>query len=73
MEIQKDAIQHGQAVLIVDDLIATGGTALAAAELVNELHGKTAAFAFVIELADLHGATKLKELGHEVYSLAVYN
>jgi adenine phosphoribosyltransferase len=73
MEIQKDAIQNGQTVLIVDDLIATGGTALAAAELVNELHGKIAAFAFVIELADLRGATKLKQSGHEVYSLAVYN
>jgi len=73
MEIQKNAIQHGQTVLIVDDLIATGGTALAAAELVNELHGKISAFAFVIELADLHGSTKLRESGHEVYSLAVYN
>jgi adenine phosphoribosyltransferase len=73
MEIQKDAIRHGQAVLIVDDLIATGGTALAAAELVKELRGKISAFAFVIELAGLHGATKLRQTGHEVYSLAVYN
>ena len=73
MEIQKDAIRHGQAVLIVDDLIATGGTALAAAELVKELRGKIATFAFVIELAGLHGATKLRQTGHEVYSLAVYN
>jgi adenine phosphoribosyltransferase len=73
MEIQKDAIQGGQTVLIVDDLIAAGGTALAAAELVKGLGGKIAAFAFVIELADLQGGKKLRETGHEVYSLAVYN
>lgn len=73
MEIQKDAIQHGQVVLIVDDLIAAGGTALAAAQLVKELRGKIAAFAFVIELAGLQGAKRLRQTGHEVYSLAVYN
>ncbi|MFZ0510597.1 MAG: adenine phosphoribosyltransferase [Candidatus Nitrosopolaris sp.] len=73
MEIQIDAIQDGQAVLIVDDLIATGGTALAATELVKELRGKIAAFGFVVELAGLQGATKLRQMGHEVYSLAVYN
>ena len=73
MEIQKDAISDGQAVLLVDDLIAAGGTAEAAAQLVKELGGKIAAFAFVIELAGLQGGTKLRQMGHEVYSLAVYD
>ncbi len=73
MEIQKDAISDGQAVLLVEDLIAAGGTAEAAAQLVKELGGKIAAFAFVIELAGLQGGTKLRQMGHEVYSLAVYD
>ena len=73
MEIQKDAISDGQAVLLVDDLIAAGGTAEAAAQLVKELGGKIAAFAFVIELAGLQGGTRLRQMGHEVYSLAVYD
>jgi adenine phosphoribosyltransferase len=73
MEIQKDAISDGQAVLLVDDVIALGGTAEAAAQLVKELGGKIAAFAFVIELAGLQGGTRLRQMGHEVYSLAVYN
>ena len=73
MEIQKDAISDGQAVLLVDDLIAAGGTAEAAAQLVKELGGKIAAFAFVIELAGLQGGTKLRQMGHEVYSLTVYD
>jgi adenine phosphoribosyltransferase len=73
MEIQRDAISDGQSVLIADDLIAAGGTAEAAAQLVKEAGGKIAAFAFVIELAGLQGATKLRQMRHEVYSLAVYD
>jgi adenine phosphoribosyltransferase len=73
MEIQRDAISDGQSALIVDDLIAAGGTAEAAAQLVKDVGGKIAAFAFVIELTSLHGATKLRQMGHEVYSLAVYD
>jgi adenine phosphoribosyltransferase len=73
MEIQKDAISVGQAVLLVDDLIAAGGTAEAAAQLVKELGGKIAAFAFVIELTGLQGSTRLRQMGHEVYSLAAYD
>jgi adenine phosphoribosyltransferase len=73
MEIQRDAISDGQSVLIAGDLIAAGGTAEAAAQLVKEAGGKIAAFAFVIELAGLQGATKLRQIGHEVYSLAVYD
>jgi adenine phosphoribosyltransferase len=72
MEIQRDAISEGQKVLVVDDLIATGGTAQAAVELVIETGGKIAALAIVVELANLPGALRLRESGYTVHSLAVY-
>ena len=71
MEIQHDAIEKGQNVLVVDDLIATGGTAKASAELIERLGGNVAGFAFVIELAGLKGKDLLK--GYETYSLVTYN
>ena len=61
MEIHKDAIKPGQRVVIVDDLLATGGTAKAAASLVEKLGGKVELCAFVIELFDLHGREILKD------------
>ena len=70
MEIHKDAIKPGQRVLIVDDLLATGGTAKAAATLVEKLGGKVEFFAFVIELFDLHGREALK--GYQVESLTKF-
>lgn len=70
MEIQQDAVTKGQNVLIADDLIATGGTARAAAQLVESLGGKVAGFAFVVELSDLKGRDKLR--GYEVHSLVTY-
>ena len=73
MEIQKNSIERGQNILIVDDLIATGGTAMAAAYLVEELGGMVAGFAFVVELAELTGATTLRNKGYKVHSLVVYN
>jgi adenine phosphoribosyltransferase len=72
MEIQKDAVNHDQRILIADDLIATGGTAIAAARLVEESGGKVAGFAIVIELTALDGANKLRKMGYDVYTLAVY-
>jgi adenine phosphoribosyltransferase len=72
MEIQKDAVNHDQRILIADDLIATGGTAIAAARLVEESGGKVAGFAIVIELTALNGANKLRKMGYDVYTLAVY-
>ena len=72
MEIQKDAIKPGQSVLIADDLIATGGSAVAAARLVEKLGGTVVGFAFVIELDNLDGANKLRTLGYNVQSLVVY-
>ena len=67
LEIHTDAIRPGQRVLIVDDLLATGGTAAAAVQLVEQLGGIVAALAFVIELDFLHGRDRLE--GHEVRSL----
>lgn len=73
MELQDGAIKKGQKVLIADDLIATGGTAVAAAQLVEELGGRVAGFAFVIELAGLKGTDRLREMGYKVESLVVYD
>ena len=73
IELQEDAIKRGQSILIADDLIATGGTAIAAAQLVEELGGTVSGFAIVIELATLDGAKKLREMGYHVHSLVVYD
>jgi len=70
LEIHKDAIKPGQKVLVVDDLIATGGTAAATAQLVEKLGGKLEELAFVIELPDLKGREKLKK--HNVYSIVSF-
>lgn len=70
LEIHKDAIQDGQKVLIIDDVLATGGTAAAVARLVEKLGGRIASYGFVIELDFLHGREKLKHYG--VHSLIHY-
>jgi adenine phosphoribosyltransferase len=59
LEIHDDAVKRGQRVLIVDDLLATGGTAKAAADLVSKLGGDVHALAFLIELVDLNGRERL--------------
>ena len=69
MEIHKDSIDQNDSVLLIDDLIATGGTAEAAAKLVEASGGKVAGFLFVINLFDLNGIKKLKDEGHNSYSL----
>jgi adenine phosphoribosyltransferase len=71
LEIHEDAIQPGQNVLIVDDLLATGGTAAAVARLVERLGGKVAGLAFVVELDFLKGREKLA--GYDVFSLLHYD
>ena len=73
MEIQQDAIDKGNNILIADDLIATGGTAEAAAQLIKELGGNIAGFAFVIELSDLKGADRLRRIGYNVESLVTFH
>ncbi len=70
VEIHKDAIRPGQKVVIVDDLIATGGSAEAAAKLVRKLGGEVVRMVFVMELAGLEGRKKLQE--YDVESLIVY-
>lgn len=73
MELQHDAVTKGQSVIVADDLIATGGTASAAAQLIEHLGGKVAGFAIVIELAGLKGGERLRKLGYQVQSLVVYD
>ena len=65
MEIQNDAIKKGQRVFICDDLLATGGTAKAAAKLVEKIGGKVAGFGFIIELTELKGSKELKNYMHQ--------
>ena len=69
IEIHKDSIDKGEKVLIVDDLIATGGTAEAAAKIVEISGGKVAGFIFVINLFDLPGNSLLKKKGYKTESL----
>lgn len=68
VEIHKDGIEKGQKVLIIDDLIATGGTAMAAANLVKKLQGEIIELAFIVDLPDLGGRKKLEEAGYSVYA-----
>ncbi len=70
LDIHQDAISNGQRAVIVDDLLATGGTALAAAKLVELLGGEVAALLFVIELAALEGKKQLK--GYHFRSLVAF-
>lgn len=69
-EIHTDAVKPGQRVLIVDDLLATGGTARAAVDLIERLGGEVVACAFLIELAFLHGRDRLP--GRRLVSLITY-
>lgn len=70
LEIHKDSIKPGQKVIIVDDLLATGGTMYAAAKLVEKLGGEVAGLGFLIELKELNGRERLK--GYKVESLIQY-
>ena len=69
MEVHKDAIKQDDSVLLIDDLIATGGTAEAAAKLVEMSNGKVAGCIFVINLFDLGGCDNLVEKGYKVENL----
>lgn len=70
LEIHKDAIEKGARVAIVDDLLATGGTALAAAHLVEKLGGRVTNISFLVELLFLNGRKKLSQ--YDVFSLIQY-
>jgi len=71
-ELHEDAFKPGARVLIVDDLLATGGTAEAAIQLVRKLEGKIVGLAFLVELEFLKGRARLEKLGVEVFSLIKY-
>lgn len=70
LEVHKDAIQSGQRVLILDDVLATGGTAAGVAALVEKLGGTVVSMGFVVELDFLNGRSKLN--GREIFSLLHY-
>ena len=70
LEMHRDAVRAGQRVLIVDDLLATGGTARATTDLVKELGGEVYALAFLIELAALNGRQRLA--GERIHSVLKY-
>ena len=72
MEIQQSSLLPGQNVIVADDLIATGGTALAAERLLREEGANITGFAFLIELNDLRGGASLRKLGYNTQSLIVY-
>ncbi len=73
IEIHEDAIEAGARILIVDDLIATGGTAEAAAKLITRSGGVVAGAAFVIELPELGGIKRLADLGVECHALVSFD
>ena len=72
VEIHTDAITPGERVLLVDDLIATGGTALASAELIEQLGGNIIECAFAISLPDLGGVTRLQARGLDCHVLTEF-
>ncbi|MBF0133507.1 MAG: adenine phosphoribosyltransferase [Magnetococcales bacterium] len=72
IEIHKDAIAPGTRVLLVDDLLATGGTALAAASLVEKLGGIVAEMGFIVDLPDLGGSKNLASRGYRFFTLVEF-
>ena len=70
LEVHTDAISGGHRVLVVDDLVATGGTMAAAVSLIEQMGGKVAGLAAVIELTGLDGRNRLQ--GHDLYSMIMY-
>ncbi len=70
VEMHEDAIEKGEKVLIVDDLIATGGTIAAAAQLVEELGGEIIECAFIVELPDLNGRAKIEQ--YNIFTLTEF-
>lgn len=72
IEMHEDALQKGERVLLIDDLIATGGTAQAAAALISRSGAELVAAAFVIDLPDIGGAEKLRQAGLKVHTLVSF-
>jgi len=72
IEIHSDAIKRGQSVLIVDDLIATGGTAEAACRLIDKVGGKIVGLSFIVDLPDIGGRKRLERAGYKVQVLTAF-
>ena len=72
IEVHVDAIEKGERVLIVDDLIATGGTAEAAVRLVQKVRGDIVECCFIIDLPDIGGRSRLENLGQKVFTLCEF-
>ncbi|MBI3221712.1 MAG: adenine phosphoribosyltransferase [Nitrosomonadales bacterium] len=72
IEIHTDAIDKGEKVLLVDDLIATGGTAEAACTLIAKMGGKIVECCFIIDLPDIGGRARLEKHGHKVFALCEF-
>lgn len=72
IEIHTDAIEKGEKVLLVDDLIATGGTAEAACKLIDKMGGKVIECCFVIDLPDIGGRARLEKHGQKVFALCEF-
>ncbi len=72
IEIHTDAIAKGEKVLLVDDLIATGGTAEAACLLIEKMGGEIVECSFIIDLPDIGGHARLEKLGHKVFALCEF-
>ncbi len=72
IEIHTDAISKGERVLLVDDLIATGGTAEAACKLIEKIGGQIVECCFIIDLPDIGGRARLEKLGHKVFALCEF-
>ena len=73
MEMHRDAVQAGQKVVLVDDLIATGGTAEGAVKLLRQMGAEIVAACFVVDLPDLEGRSKLEALGVPVRTLVEFS
>ncbi|MDZ4662426.1 MAG: adenine phosphoribosyltransferase [Pseudomonadota bacterium] len=72
IEIQKDAIQKGQKVLLIDDLLATGGTALGAISLIEKLGAEIVEICFLVDLPELKGGEKLKKAGYKYHAFCEF-
>jgi adenine phosphoribosyltransferase len=72
IEMHVDAVSHGDRVLLVDDLIATGGTAGAACKLIESMGGTVVECCFIVELPDLGGRARLEKHGHKVFALCEF-
>lgn len=73
IEIHADAVNAGDSILLIDDLIATGGTAIGAIKLFEQVGAKIFETAFVVDLPELGGAKKIQSLGHKVFALTSFS